>query len=441
MGVYVFSKRALHRWLDEDRPDFGSDVIPAMLDGGARVFGYRFDGYWQDVGTIQSLLGGQHGPPRGPPGARPVRQGVADPHPVGGARAGQDRADRPGPPEPDQPRLRDRRDGRELRPLARRRRRRRRGRPRLDRHVRHRHPAGRGRRPGDPRQGGHRRARARSSARAPTSTRPNRLEPSHLNTGITIVGKRAVIPRGVRIGRNVRIDPNVRATDYGHRMVESGGTVERRETRRAVRLVPAAEPEAGPPPSVPVAGRIGRLWARAAGTGRRPAEHDWSAWTIGRVALFVRPAECPAGRHGGRARILRRGWRPPRLRNRREQRGVDAGPGCYTRPRCASLPTGPQGDPVRRIGRRLLRPRPADPRARGPGPDRHDGGLRPRVRRPVRDRRGEEPPRPRPRRTPTPTRPSSRRSTTATSSRPRRSFSGSGPATASSGCTRRPSWA
>src|SRR5512135_233631 len=54
MGVYVFSKRALHQWLDEEHPDFGSDVIPAMLSGGARVFGYRFDGYWQDVGTIQS---------------------------------------------------------------------------------------------------------------------------------------------------------------------------------------------------------------------------------------------------------------------------------------------------------------------------------------------------------------------------------------------------
>ena len=38
-----------------------------MLDGGARVFGYRFDGYWQDVGTIQSLLGGQHGAPGGHP--------------------------------------------------------------------------------------------------------------------------------------------------------------------------------------------------------------------------------------------------------------------------------------------------------------------------------------------------------------------------------------
>ena len=29
-------------------------VIPAMLEAGARVFGYRFDGYWQDVGTIES---------------------------------------------------------------------------------------------------------------------------------------------------------------------------------------------------------------------------------------------------------------------------------------------------------------------------------------------------------------------------------------------------
>ena len=54
MGVYVFSKRALKKWLSDDLPDFGGNVVPAMLDGGARVFGYRFDGYWQDVGTIQS---------------------------------------------------------------------------------------------------------------------------------------------------------------------------------------------------------------------------------------------------------------------------------------------------------------------------------------------------------------------------------------------------
>src|SRR5918998_3317951 len=54
MGVYVFSKKALKRWLGGERHDFGRHVIPAMLDGGARVFGYQFDGYWQDVGTIQS---------------------------------------------------------------------------------------------------------------------------------------------------------------------------------------------------------------------------------------------------------------------------------------------------------------------------------------------------------------------------------------------------
>ena len=55
MGVYVFSKKSLRRWLSEDRVDFGANVIPAMLDAGARVFGYRYNGYWQDVGTIQSF--------------------------------------------------------------------------------------------------------------------------------------------------------------------------------------------------------------------------------------------------------------------------------------------------------------------------------------------------------------------------------------------------
>ena len=55
MGVYVFSKKSLRRWLSEDRVDFGANVIPAMLDADARVFGYRYNGYWQDVGTIQSF--------------------------------------------------------------------------------------------------------------------------------------------------------------------------------------------------------------------------------------------------------------------------------------------------------------------------------------------------------------------------------------------------
>ncbi|HWH24553.1 MAG TPA: sugar phosphate nucleotidyltransferase, partial [Candidatus Limnocylindria bacterium] len=54
LGIYVFSKKALLGWLDEDRTDFGRDLVPAMLAGGARVFGYRFNGYWQDVGTVES---------------------------------------------------------------------------------------------------------------------------------------------------------------------------------------------------------------------------------------------------------------------------------------------------------------------------------------------------------------------------------------------------
>ena len=54
MGVYVFDRAALHEWLDESRSDFGRDVIPAMLAGGAAVYGHRFDGYWRDVGTIEA---------------------------------------------------------------------------------------------------------------------------------------------------------------------------------------------------------------------------------------------------------------------------------------------------------------------------------------------------------------------------------------------------
>ncbi len=54
LGIYVFNPRALEKWLGEGRNDFGKNIIPAMLDAGARVFGHRFDGYWQDVGTVHA---------------------------------------------------------------------------------------------------------------------------------------------------------------------------------------------------------------------------------------------------------------------------------------------------------------------------------------------------------------------------------------------------
>jgi ADP-glucose pyrophosphorylase len=55
---------------------------------------------------------------------------------------------------------------------------------------------------------------------------PNRQEPGRLNTGITVVGKRAIIPRGTRIGRNVKVAGGVRATDFKSRVVKNGASVE-----------------------------------------------------------------------------------------------------------------------------------------------------------------------------------------------------------------------
>ncbi len=80
----------------------------------------------------------------------------------------------------------------------------------------------------------------------------NRREPGRLNTGITVVGKRAVIPRGVRIGRNVLIGEGVRATDFSSRLVRSGSTIERprdRVTRSAVRMAVDKSPDGMDAPS------------------------------------------------------------------------------------------------------------------------------------------------------------------------------------------------
>ena len=55
---------------------------------------------------------------------------------------------------------------------------------------------------------------------------PNHLDPQVLNTGITLVGKRAVLPSGLRVGRNCKIGPNIRPSDFEGPMVPSGGTVE-----------------------------------------------------------------------------------------------------------------------------------------------------------------------------------------------------------------------
>jgi len=61
MGVYVFTWEKLRKYLidDENNPessnDFGKNIIPAMLGDGQRMVAYSFNGYWKDVGTIESL--------------------------------------------------------------------------------------------------------------------------------------------------------------------------------------------------------------------------------------------------------------------------------------------------------------------------------------------------------------------------------------------------
>jgi len=61
MGVYIFNYEKLKKYLKADEKDktsdndFGKNIIPQMLSSGEKIYAYRFDGYWKDVGTIKSL--------------------------------------------------------------------------------------------------------------------------------------------------------------------------------------------------------------------------------------------------------------------------------------------------------------------------------------------------------------------------------------------------
>jgi len=230
MGVYVFSKRALRQWLSDDRADFGHNVIPAMIEAGARVFGYRFDGYWQDVGTVQSyweanlaLLSDapeldlydrewvihtrseERAPAKIGATAQVHRSLISHGCVINGSVVNSILS--PGVVVDVGASVRDSiilfdsviRPGAVV------------DRAILDKEV----AVGPGAIVGE----------------GTDYDTPNRREPGRLNTGITVVGKRAVIPRGVRIGRNVLIGESVRATDFVSRIVRSGSTIERPRER------------------------------------------------------------------------------------------------------------------------------------------------------------------------------------------------------------------
>ncbi|MDZ7834516.1 MAG: glucose-1-phosphate adenylyltransferase [Alkalibacterium sp.] len=61
MGIYIFDWATLKKYLVDNQAknrqltDFGHDVIPAYLRNNEAIFAYSFEGYWKDVGTIESL--------------------------------------------------------------------------------------------------------------------------------------------------------------------------------------------------------------------------------------------------------------------------------------------------------------------------------------------------------------------------------------------------
>jgi glucose-1-phosphate adenylyltransferase len=238
MGVYVFSKVALRRWLSEDRTDFGANVIPAMLDGGARVFGYRFDGYWQDVGTIQSYWEAnmalledepeldlndkewlihtrseERAPAHVGSTAQVHRSLISHGCRIAGTVVNSVLS--PGVRVDVGAVVRDSivmfdcviRSGAVV------------DRAILDKEV----VVGQGAIVGF----------------GPDFDTPNRQEPGRLSTGITVVGKRSVIPRGTRIGRNVKIGGNVRAGDFPSRIVRTGSSIEPTASKRRRPAAPA----------------------------------------------------------------------------------------------------------------------------------------------------------------------------------------------------------
>ncbi len=65
MGIYIFKWDVLRKALVEDHKekdsehDFGKNIIPKLMNGGKRLFPYYFNGYWKDVGTIDSYYEAQ----------------------------------------------------------------------------------------------------------------------------------------------------------------------------------------------------------------------------------------------------------------------------------------------------------------------------------------------------------------------------------------------
>jgi glucose-1-phosphate adenylyltransferase len=226
MGIYVFNYEALVACLNEEtespRMDFGRDVLPAII-GRERVLAYPFEGYWADVGTLQAyweanmaLLSespaldlydpewvihtrSEEQPPAkiGPEarvGGNLLSNGCIVEGTVERSIISPGVFVSAGAVVRDSVVMNDTRIGpgaiveRAI----------------IDKEV-------------EIPEGVH--------IGSGNDNTPNRQLPKHLNTGLTVIGKRAQLPRGVRVGHNVIINPGVRADAFAGEEIPSGETV------------------------------------------------------------------------------------------------------------------------------------------------------------------------------------------------------------------------
>jgi len=229
MGVYLFERDALVRWLAEDAEmldsghDFGKDILPRLVARGEHVYAHRFRDYWQDVGTLDSYYQTNLDflAPRAPldladpdwvihtqtadrppvyveRGGRAVRSFVANGCRIAGrvehSMLFPGVTVEPGAVVRDSIVMHDVVVGRGAvvdHAI-------------LDKHVR----------VGDGALLGH-----------GDSATPNRACPGHLSSGLLVVGKGAVVPKDVRIGRNARIGAYATERDFDGE-VPAGGVVD-----------------------------------------------------------------------------------------------------------------------------------------------------------------------------------------------------------------------
>lgn len=234
MGIYVFNKNALIECLEEDAQkkgghDFGRDILPEII-GKRRVSGYRFRGYWRDVGTIESYWQAnmdlivdlpelnlydpetevrtvyQNMPPgKLGPNAQIARGFVSNGAIINGRVENSVIFPRvfveEGAVVKDSIIFDDVTVGKGA--IV--------DRSIVDKQVW---------------------IGPRSYIGCGDDFTANQEEPEHLNTGITIVGKGARIPSDVKIGRNCRIGCWVESTDFTSKLIPSGGSVAKKSPGR-----------------------------------------------------------------------------------------------------------------------------------------------------------------------------------------------------------------